>query len=321
MHFSFRIDSPGLESTAFLIERAVLDASGDLETAFLENAGPLTRHRGKSIGELAVALAGDPSIEVLAISRNPALVLDAGLPARIAEAREMLAPLAGRWSLAAAGGMTPLGGRVCALYSSETPFIPAHRSPQPLTDPLPDLYLIDANWLRSVIARSHALPDSGFETVLVNQGYLDSRVALYAPALTAGIDGALRPRDPVKLGLDLRDWFADTLACEEIPTLMAPSPSNAPSLTANPPNRTTRARRNRAATLPRPSNRWSSNIARRCRSASSPAPVSPARICWSACSPRSRGPAATIPSSRWCCPRMPRSRRARRPCPNSGPSS
>jgi hypothetical protein len=144
MHFSFRIDIPGLERTAFLIERTILDASGDLETEFLENAGPLTRHRGKSIGELAVALASDPGIEVLAVSRNPALVLDPGLPARVAEAREMLAPLAGCWSLAAAGGMTPLGGRVCALYSSETPFIPAHRSPQPLSDPLPDLYLTPA---------------------------------------------------------------------------------------------------------------------------------------------------------------------------------
>jgi hypothetical protein len=204
MHFSFRIDSPGLERTAFLIERAVLDASGDLETAFLENAGPLTRHRGKAIGELAVALAGDPAIEVLAVSRNPALVLDPGLPARIAEARAMLAPLAGR--------------------------IPAHRSPQPLTDPLPDLYLIDADWLRSVFARSRALPDSGFETVLVNQGYLDGRVALYAPALTAGIDGALRPRDPVKLGIDLRDWFAGTLAGEEIPTLMGPVTIERPNL-------------------------------------------------------------------------------------------
>jgi hypothetical protein len=233
MHFSFRIDIPGLERTAFLIERTILDASGDLETEFLENAGPLTRHRGKSIGELAVALASDPGIEVLAVSRNPALVLDPGLPARVAEAREMLAPLAGCWSLAAAGGMTPLGGRVCALYSSETPFIPAHRSPQPLSDPLPDLYLIDADWLRSVIARSRALPDSGFETVLVNQGYLDGRVALYAPALTAGIDGALRPRDPVKLGHDLQDWFANTLAGGEIPTLMGPVTIERPVLDRN----------------------------------------------------------------------------------------
>ncbi len=58
--------------------------------------------------------------------------------------------------------------------------------------------------------------------MIAAQGYLDGRVALYAPALGAGIDGALRPRDPVKLRLDLQDWFVETLAGEEIPTLMGP---------------------------------------------------------------------------------------------------
>jgi hypothetical protein len=222
MHFSFRIGLPGLEHTGFLFERSNLDASGDLETAFLEHAGPVTRHRAKSLGRLAAALASDPQIETLAISRNPNLVLDPGLPGRVVAALEMLAPLAGRWSLAAAGGLTPSESRVCALYSAETPFIPAHNSPQPLTDPLPDLYLVDAAWLREILSRKTRLPDSGFETVLVNQGYLDGRVALYAPVLTGGIDGALRPRDPVKLRLDLQDWFAETLAGEQVPTLMGP---------------------------------------------------------------------------------------------------
>ncbi len=159
---------------------------------------------------------------MLAVSRNPALVLDPGLPTRIAAALEMLAPLTGRWSLAAAGGLTPSGRRICALYSSETPFIPIHATPQPLTDPLPDLYLINAAWLRILLTRNRALPDTGFEIVIATQGYLDGRAALYAPALTAGIDGALRPRDPVKLRLDLQDWFAEVLAGEEIPTLMGP---------------------------------------------------------------------------------------------------
>ncbi len=239
MHFSFRIAAPGLERTAFLFERATLDASGDLETAFLDHAGPLTRHRGTALGHLAAALADDPGIEVLAVSRNPALVLDPGLPARIAAALEMLAPLTGRWSLAAAGGLTPSGRRICALYSSETPFIPIHATPQPLTDPLPDLYLINAAWLRILLTRNRALPDTGFEIVIATQGYLDGRAALYAPALTAGIDGALRPRDPVKLRLDLQDWFAEVLAGEEISTLMGPvaieRPAAGPSAKPNDP--------------------------------------------------------------------------------------
>ena len=229
MHYSFRIDAPGLERTTFLFERSTLDASGDLETAFLDHAGPLTRHRGTALGHLAAALADDPAIEVLAVSRNPKLVLDPGLPARIAAALAMLAPLAGRWSLAAAGGLTPSGRRVCALYSSETPFIPIHASPQPLTDPLPDLYLVDAAWLRILATRNRALPDTGFEAVIAAQGYLDGRVALYAPALGAGIDGALSPRDPVKLRLDLQDWFAETLAGEEIPTLIGPVAIESPA--------------------------------------------------------------------------------------------
>ncbi len=250
MHFSFRIDAPGLERTAFLFERATLDASGDLETAFLDHAGPLTRHRGKALGHLAAALADDTEIEVLAVSRNPALVLDPGLPARIAAALAMLAPLAGRWSLAAAGGLTPSGGRVCALYSSETPFIPIHATPQPLTDPLPDLYLVDAAWLRILLTRNRALPDTGFETAIVNQGYLDGRVALYAPALTAGIDGALRPRDPVKLRLDLQDWFAEILAGEEIPTVMGPVAIERPAAGRDDP-RTPTARRDLAGAIDR----------------------------------------------------------------------
>jgi hypothetical protein len=231
MYYSFKINAPCLENTAFLFERAAFDASGDLETAFLDNAGPLTRHRGDSIGQLAATLASDRGIEVLAVSRNPNLVLDLGLPQRIAKAQAELEPLTGRWSLAAAGGLTPSGVRVCALYSSETPFIPTHSAPLPLTDPLPDLYLINAAWLRTLTARGRALPDSGFEPVIVIQGYLDNRVALFAPALTAGIDGALRSRDLVKLTLDLEDWFAETLTGEEIPTLMGPVVIECPSST------------------------------------------------------------------------------------------
>jgi glycosyl transferase family 2 len=222
MQYSFRIDAPGLENTTFLFERTSLNACGDLETAFLDNAGSLTRHRSAAFGDLAGALANVPGTEVLAISRNPDLVLDHGLPSRIAAALEMLTPLAGRWSLAAAGGLTPTGGRTCALYSSETPFIPIHTNPQPLLDALPDLYLVNAAWLRDLLTRHRSLPDTGFESALINQGYLEVQVALFAPQLTAGVDGAFRPRDPVKLQKDLQGWFAGTLAGEDIQTLMGP---------------------------------------------------------------------------------------------------
>ncbi|MFV1968553.1 MAG: hypothetical protein ACC628_24285, partial [Pirellulaceae bacterium] len=103
---------------------------------------------------------------MLAISRNPGLVLDQALPARIAAALEMLAPLDWRWSLAAAGGLTSTDGRAYALYSSKTPFIPIHTNPQPLLDALPDLYLLNAAWLRDLLASHGSLPDTGFESTL-----------------------------------------------------------------------------------------------------------------------------------------------------------
>lgn len=228
MHFSFRIDAPGLDRTLFLVERPALDARGDLETGFLDHAGPISRHRGAGFGALAARLAtgtaGDAAAELdmLAVIRNPALVLDPGLPGRIAAALGTLAPLAGRWSIAAAGGLTPAGARVCALYSSATPFLPTPGAPKPLLDPLPDLYLSDAAWLRRLAATGPTLPDSGFEIALAIQGYLEGRIAVFLPGLTAGIDGALRPRDLVKLRLDLGDRFAAELPGQEIPTLMGP---------------------------------------------------------------------------------------------------
>jgi hypothetical protein len=102
------------------------------------------------------------------------------------------------------------------------PFLPTPGGPKPLVDPLPDLTLVNAVWLRQLAASSPVLPDKGFETMLAIQGYLVGKVSVFLPQLSAGIDGALRPRDLIKLRLDLRDWFADDLPGQEIQTLMGP---------------------------------------------------------------------------------------------------
>ena len=227
MHFSFTLDAPGLAGARFMVERARLAASGDLETAFLENAGPLTRHTEAPAGRIAAALAAEPEAKVLVAIRNAKLVLDAALPARIANALAMLSRIDGPWSIAAAGGLTPDGARVCALYSAESPFLPIDGAPRPLTDPMPDLWIADADFLRSLIQRGRALPDTGLEIALALQGYLDGRVSVFAPELTAGIDGPLRSRDPVRLTRDLRDWFDGKLTEENVETLMGPVVINA----------------------------------------------------------------------------------------------
>ncbi len=221
MLYSFRIDAPGLDGAVFLVERATLPAAGDLEAAFLAEAGQIERHRG-AVGHVAVRLAAEPGTEVLVLVRNSGLVLDERLAARIAAARSRLCALSGRWSLAAAGGLTPTGERVSALYASASPHLPLHPAPRPLVDPLPDLCLVDAAWLAERAARAPALPDTAFETILVTEGYLDRRVALYAPELVGGIDGSLRARDPLRLRAELQDRFAPTIPGEDIPTLTGP---------------------------------------------------------------------------------------------------
>ncbi|MDH3668469.1 MAG: glycosyltransferase family 2 protein [Paracoccaceae bacterium] len=222
MHFSFRIAAPGLERTAFLLERDRLSASGDLETAFLADAGPVTRHRSAQTGHLVAALAAEPGVETLAVIRNPKLVLDAGLPGRIAAALERIGQIAGPWSIAAAGGLTASSARVCALYANKSPFLPTDIRPKPLIDPLPDLWLADAAWIRLLAMGGRVLPETGLEILLCLQGYLEDRLAVFAPELIAGIDGALRARDAVKLQRDLRVWFGPALPDIAVETLMGP---------------------------------------------------------------------------------------------------
>lgn len=219
MLLSFRSNAPGLEDTAFLIERAALSTCGDLESGFLVHAGPVERHPGTGAGQAAARLAALPGVGLVVLIRNPGLVLDEGLTDRIAAARARLTPLDGRWSLAAAAGLTPRGERVSALYSSASPHLPLNPTPRPLIDALPDLCLIDAAWLRRLAASGSPLPDSALETAVIAEGYLHDRVALYLPELVAGVDGALRARNPLKYRRELEDRLADILPGEEIATL------------------------------------------------------------------------------------------------------
>ncbi|HUF86330.1 MAG TPA: glycosyltransferase [Thermohalobaculum sp.] len=222
MLVSFRIDAPGLEGAAFLVERTALDASGDLESGFFAGAGRIERHRGNAAGALAARLAAAPGIEAVVLIRNPGLVLDEGLPARIAAARARLAPLAGRWSLAAAAGLTVAGGRVSALYASATPHLPLDPHPNPLHDALPDLTLVDAAWLSGLAGGGRTLPDTALEPLLIAEGYRHGRVALYLPELVASVHGGLRARDPARLGHELGQWFGDSLPGEVFATLSGP---------------------------------------------------------------------------------------------------
>ena len=234
IHVDFRMTGPGLRRVHFVACRNALAPNGDLETGFFDQASEIRRHPEPGFSSAFNAALDTPDTDVLAIIRNPALVLDEDLPARIARAVAAL-PDSQQWALAGAGGLGLHDKRHLALYASATPAIPDPSGPHPLIDVMPDLYLVNAALARKVMAQIPAGPTVALETMLTVHGYLDDRVSLYMPQLSAGIDGALMSRDLACLSDELNGVFHGILPAESIPTLSGnitlgiPTPSARPS--------------------------------------------------------------------------------------------
>ena len=216
--YTFRLDRPGLAGAVFLLERETLPDNGDLESAFLDGVHDLERRaKGDPVAAVLLGLA-EAGCETLIVMRNPALVLDAALPGRLAEALADLPP-PGTWSIAAAGGLGLHDSRHLALYASMAPAIPSPPGLRPLLDVMPDLYIADAGFFARTFGNGADLPDTGLETILAIEGYLNGRAALFAPRLAAGVDGQLKARDLVHLTGELSTRYADRLAGQTIRTL------------------------------------------------------------------------------------------------------
>ena len=171
---------------------------------------------------------------MVAVVRNPGLVLDAGLPDRIAAALETL-PAPDTWSIAGAGGLGLHDRRHLAIYASASPAIPLGASMQPLLDVMPDLFIVNAAFARRTLAVPMAIPDAAFETTLVVEGYLDGRAALFLPGLTAGIDGTFLARDLDVLDRAVSDRFASRLPGHVVQTLAGDIKIRAGDTNAPPP--------------------------------------------------------------------------------------
>lgn len=220
MQISFRSTLPGLDRCAFLLEREGAGQCGDFESAIFAGATDIRRYPDDGcLARRLCALAAETAVQTMVVLRNPRLVLDGELMQRIALAQRRLAGL--NYSIAAAGGLTPEGGRACLLYTATTPFLPVDTRPTPLIDPLPDLWLADAGLLRD-LAEDGPLPGTGIETILALRGYLEGRIALALPELTAGVDGPLLPRDPAKMIPALKRWLRPMVADRTVETLMGP---------------------------------------------------------------------------------------------------
>lgn len=231
--FTFGLDRPGLTGTRFLIERDTLPDNGDMESAFLDGVHDLERHPDdQPLAAVLHDLAGT-GCQTIAVLRNPALVLDAGLPQRIAAAIGALPP-PGKWSIAGAGGLGLHDSRHLAFYASRTPAIPGPPGTSPLIDVMPDLYIVDATFFLTAFHDQAALPDAAFETILAIEGYLAGRAALFTPHLSAGIDGVLKARDMDVLTRELTARYSRQLAGQTVRTLsgdiaIPPSPERAPA--------------------------------------------------------------------------------------------
>ncbi len=218
--FDFSLERQGLEGVRFLICRDALPSNGDLESAFLDGLTNLRRHPAcTSVSTVLFELA-ETSRHVVVI-RNPQLVLDRDLPGRIAKAITSL-DAAGDWALAGAGGLGLNDRRHIALYASAHPAIPEHAGLQPLIDLMPDLYVVDSGFGRGLPVDMLTRTDTALELALVVRGYLDGRVSVFAPDLTAAIDGDLLARDFERLTSEMACVFADLLGGQTIGSLAGP---------------------------------------------------------------------------------------------------
>lgn len=215
--YEFSLKKPGLEGVRFLVRRETLPCNGDLESTFLDGVHGIQKHPiNMKPGQILAQLA--QRWERIVMIRNPEIVLDSGLPARIAAALASLKTVE-PWALAGSGGLGQHDRRHLALYASEMPAIPERAGLQPLTDLMPDLYLINGAFLRDV-PEDRLLPlDIALEPALALQGYLDGFVSVFAPDLTAGINGALMPRDMLRVSTELARAFGDLFPNQEVPTL------------------------------------------------------------------------------------------------------
>lgn len=214
-----RLDLPGLERVRFLIERPALSTNGDLESAFLDSATEILRHgSAQSLTHVLARTAARPDCDAIVMIRNPDLVLDADLPRRIRAGLDALSGL-DKWAIAASGGLGLADARHLALYASQAPAIPSTCGPQPLLDPMPDLTLVNAAHAEAVLGGATACVDTGLETILALEGYLEGCVSVFLPRLTAGIAGELMGRDLNRLRRTLNGHLGARLPGQTIVTL------------------------------------------------------------------------------------------------------
>ncbi|MEL7152494.1 MAG: glycosyltransferase [Pseudomonadota bacterium] len=217
---TFRLEQHGLADIRFVLRRDTLPCNGDLESAALDGITDVARHAGSTpLGHLLKHLAA--SARAVVVIRNPNLVLDAGLSDAVLATLDALSAV-GDWALAGPGGLGVNDRRHIALYASQSPALPEQSGFQPLIDLMPDLYVVNAEYLRLLEDDFLNGLDQAFEPALAVRGYLDGRVSVFAPMLCSGINGDLMTRDHGKVIAELHAALSDRLHGQTIETLSGP---------------------------------------------------------------------------------------------------
>jgi len=220
--YDFGLSSDALTGVRFLVYRDGLSSNGDVESDILQGVVRLRRHDPvKRVGDVLNLVLKDPSIRSIVLIRNSAVVLDHNLPDRIARTLAEL-PTDDQWSVVGSGGLGSSERRHLAIYASNTPAIPDCSGQQPVLDVMPDIYLINAEFARPVLANCQSMPETALEPILACEGYLQNRCAIFSPALTVGIDGSLMARDINALRREINDHFGHFLEDQLIETLAGP---------------------------------------------------------------------------------------------------
>lgn len=158
---------------------------------------------------------------LVAVLANPAIVLDAELPARLERAVRD-APDPGTVGVITAKGTDRWGNRFSALYASAEPHLPFCRTLLPVVDSASDLFIVSRALLDRLLRHDRLPPPESLAGWAVLEGYLNGFVSCHSPHLAAGIYGRHLIRGAESHGDVLRDLIGDRIVQTTLATLDGP---------------------------------------------------------------------------------------------------
>ncbi|PSS59505.1 hypothetical protein C6558_37880 [Ensifer sp. NM-2] len=151
--------------------------------------------KGGNFLQVARLLATDFGAGAIVVARNPNVVIDENLFQRISDTLAVVTAVTDKWALISGAGLGNRNDRQCVYYSSAEPFLPFGRYIRPIVDSLPDFYILNASFLK-LFLEAVETPDLEFiETGIILAGYFHGYVSVYAPTLSAAINGPFLSRE------------------------------------------------------------------------------------------------------------------------------